>query len=149
MEHDNVNHPKHYASNFSTAWYVPNVRGIECIDITRHLDFCRGNAFKYVWRAGRKGGLRRRRPAEGGMVFSRLYSTYEPAAQAWRIFEVLKEPDERDPYSYLAYLILCKILDGELTVALEVIGEYFEFLKSPVDSFRSRYGREATEAEYD
>jgi len=42
---DNVNHPKHYAD------IVP---GLECIEITRHLNFMRGNAVKYLWRAGHK-----------------------------------------------------------------------------------------------
>lgn len=41
---DNVNHPKHYNQ-------VPN---IECIDVVRHFNFNRGNAIKYVWRAGNK-----------------------------------------------------------------------------------------------
>jgi hypothetical protein len=39
---DNVNHPKHYTSHPS---------GIECIEITEHLNFCAGSAFKYIWRA--------------------------------------------------------------------------------------------------
>lgn len=42
---DNVNHPAHYTSHPS---------GIECIDITKHYDFCVGNAIKYLWRAGLK-----------------------------------------------------------------------------------------------
>ncbi len=44
---DNINHPKHYTGVTSE---------IECIDIARHLNFQLGNAFKYVWRAGKKGG---------------------------------------------------------------------------------------------
>lgn len=44
---DNVNHPKHYNSHPS---------GIECIEIARYHDFNIGNAFKYLWRAGLKGG---------------------------------------------------------------------------------------------
>lgn len=43
---DMVNHPPHYTSHPS---------GIECIEITQHLDFCIGNAIKYLWRAGLKG----------------------------------------------------------------------------------------------
>ena len=42
---DNVEHPSHYTSNES---------GIECIQITEHMNFCRGNAIKYIWRAGEK-----------------------------------------------------------------------------------------------
>jgi hypothetical protein len=38
---DNINHPKHYTSHPS---------GVECIDITKHMDFLLGNAFKYIWR---------------------------------------------------------------------------------------------------
>jgi hypothetical protein len=43
---DVVNHPQHYTS------IVP---GIECIQVTEHFNFNRGNAIKYVWRAGAKG----------------------------------------------------------------------------------------------
>ncbi|OQA02746.1 MAG: hypothetical protein BWY69_00888 [Planctomycetes bacterium ADurb.Bin401] len=46
---DNVNHPAHYESGPSVT--------IECIDVARHLNFCRGNAFKYVWRCGKKGNV--------------------------------------------------------------------------------------------
>lgn len=45
---DNVNHPSHYTTTFGQT-------SIECIDITRHLPFDLGNAFKYIWRAGHKG----------------------------------------------------------------------------------------------
>lgn len=43
---DPVNHPPHYTDHPS---------GIECIRVTEHLNFCIGNAIKYLWRAGRKG----------------------------------------------------------------------------------------------
>jgi len=45
--HDEINNPAHYTSHPS---------GIECIQITRHMDFDLGNAIKYIWRAGLKGG---------------------------------------------------------------------------------------------
>lgn len=47
MSEDLVNHPKHYAER---------VPGIECIDVTKHFDFVIGNAIKYLWRLGHKGG---------------------------------------------------------------------------------------------
>jgi hypothetical protein len=40
---DEVNHPAHYTS-------YP----VEVIQITEHLNFCRGNAVKYIARAGLK-----------------------------------------------------------------------------------------------
>lgn len=43
---DMVSHPSHYTSQ---------VPGIECIDVVQHFNFNRGNAIKYVWRAGYKG----------------------------------------------------------------------------------------------
>jgi hypothetical protein len=43
---DPVNHPKHYTSHPS---------GIECIQVTEHMNFNRGNAVKYIWRADDKG----------------------------------------------------------------------------------------------
>lgn len=44
---DKVNHPSHYT-------WLKEKCGIEVIDITRHLDFCIGNAVKYLLRAGYK-----------------------------------------------------------------------------------------------
>jgi hypothetical protein len=42
---DMVNHPPHYNDHPS---------GVECIEITEHMNFCLGNAVKYIWRAGLK-----------------------------------------------------------------------------------------------
>ena len=46
-ELDTVNHPPHYKSHPS---------GIECIQVTEHMNFCLGNATKYIWRADEKHG---------------------------------------------------------------------------------------------
>ena len=43
---DPVNHPAHYTGHPS---------GVECITVTEHMNFCLGNAMKYIWRAGEKG----------------------------------------------------------------------------------------------
>ncbi len=43
---DIVNEPSHYTSHPS---------GIECIDISKHMNFCLGNAMKYIWRCDNKG----------------------------------------------------------------------------------------------
>jgi len=45
-EGDSINHPSHYNAHPS---------GVECIAITEHMNFCRGNAVKYIWRADEKG----------------------------------------------------------------------------------------------
>ena len=39
--------PKHYTSHPS---------GIECIEVTQHMNFNLGNAVKYIWRNGLKDG---------------------------------------------------------------------------------------------
>lgn len=46
--HDAVNHPQHYTAHPS---------GVECIQITEHMNFNVGNAVKYLWRADHKNGL--------------------------------------------------------------------------------------------
>ena len=45
VSNDKVNHPSHYTKHPS---------GVECIQITEHMNFCLGNAFKYIWRCGLK-----------------------------------------------------------------------------------------------
>ena len=44
-EPDVVNHPSHYTQHPS---------GVECIQITECMNFCIGNAVKYLWRADLK-----------------------------------------------------------------------------------------------
>lgn len=44
---DKVNHPSHYT-------WLKEKCGVEVIDITRHLDFDKGNAVKYLLRSGYK-----------------------------------------------------------------------------------------------
>lgn len=44
---DKVDHPSHYT-------WLKEKCGIEVIDITRHLDFDKGNAIKYILRSGYK-----------------------------------------------------------------------------------------------
>ena len=43
---DMVNHPKHYTNHPS---------GVEVIEITEHMNFCLGNAIKYIMRSEYKG----------------------------------------------------------------------------------------------
>jgi len=43
---DSVNNPGHYTRHPS---------GVECIQITEHMNFNMGNAVKYIWRADLKG----------------------------------------------------------------------------------------------
>ncbi len=45
---DLVNRPPHYTEHPS---------GIECIQITEHMNFNLGNAMKYIWRADLKNGI--------------------------------------------------------------------------------------------
>lgn len=45
---DNINSPKHYTQHKS---------GIECIQITEHMNFNLGNAVKYIWRADLKNNV--------------------------------------------------------------------------------------------
>lgn len=42
-----VSHPNHYQHDVFCR---------ECIDVTKHIDFCRGNAIKYLWRFNKKNG---------------------------------------------------------------------------------------------
>ena len=45
VQPDPVEHPVHYTNHPS---------GIECIQITEHMGFNLGNAFKYIWRCDLK-----------------------------------------------------------------------------------------------
>jgi Protein of unknwon function (DUF3310)/Sel1 repeat len=46
MSDEKINHPDHYR----------HPSGIECIEVTKYMGFCLGNAIKYIWRDGQKAG---------------------------------------------------------------------------------------------
>lgn len=52
---ETVNHPKHYNAHPS---------GIECIAVVEHMNFCLGNAIKYIWLPA--GGEREAPTTQGG-----------------------------------------------------------------------------------
>lgn len=45
ISNDSINHPSHYTQHAS---------GVECITVTRHMNFNLGNAMKYIWRFDKK-----------------------------------------------------------------------------------------------
>lgn len=47
-----IDHPKHYTSSPAKCECG---KTIECIQVTEHMNFNLGNAFKYLWRQGLKG----------------------------------------------------------------------------------------------
>lgn len=51
---DNIRHPPHYNSSDILCYCG---RQIECIDITKSMDFCLGNVIKYIWRHKHKNGI--------------------------------------------------------------------------------------------
>ena len=49
--------PKGFHDIERPAHYNSHPSGIEAIEITQHMNFCLGNAIKYIWRASLKNGL--------------------------------------------------------------------------------------------
>ncbi|WP_227670226.1 DUF3310 domain-containing protein [Psychrobacter namhaensis] len=64
---DMVNHPPHYK----------DASGIECIEVTSKMQFCGGNCFKYLYRAGKKGS-----------TIEDLKKAAWYAEQAWQMEEI-------------------------------------------------------------
>lgn len=112
---DNVNHPTHYKPSF-------RMRPLECIDITRCLSFDLGNAFKYVWRAGRKGDMEKAMEdldkavwyLEDWMMYNTDLTIKEELnsaimKQAMTLFATLCPDGEETRYTVLAMILLGKI----------------------------------------
>jgi hypothetical protein len=71
---DKVNSPSHYTSHSS---------GVECIELTEHLNFTRGNALKYVWRHSLKNA-----------------SKEDLQKAAWYIKREIEREEKLDPSQY-------------------------------------------------
>ena len=110
-----VNHPAHYAPIFES-------RPIECIDIAQHLDFCRGNAFKYVWRAGLKGEPEKAiEDCETAKFYMVRVLDPEMNLPAIAMFRVLGIPDEKSSTKRIKYNVLWKILGIDKFSAIDAI----------------------------
>lgn len=119
---DPVNHPEHYQGSFET-------RTLECIDFTRHMPFSLGNAFKYVWRAGRKGGadkalqdLEKARwyliEYDSSMLTLPAQDMEASLGVAQTLFMLLKAPVQT-----LRYITLSYIVSGDLSRAEEHVAK--------------------------
>lgn len=110
-----VNHPAHYAPIFES-------RPIECIDIAQHLDFCRGNAFKYVWRAGLKGEPEKAiEDCETAKFYMVRVLDPEMNLPAIAMFRVLGIPDEKSSTKRIKYNVLREILGIDKFSAIDAI----------------------------
>lgn len=55
--------PDEHFDPISPTHYKSHPSGIECIEITRHMNFNLGNAIKYIWRHAEKGSVQDLRKA--------------------------------------------------------------------------------------
>lgn len=80
---DMIHHPAHYTSGRM---------GFECIEMTRLMPFCSGNAAKYVFRADDKGN-----PVQD-LEKARVYAYW-----AWEELEAVALPGKRDALEIVYY----------------------------------------------
>ena len=101
---DAVNHSAHYAPIFEA-------RQIECLDIARYLDFCRGNAFKYVWRAGLKGEPEKAiEDCEKAKFYMCRALEMGDTVTARSVFSIIRMPEEKSSIARIKYNVLREIL---------------------------------------
>lgn len=94
---DMVNHPPHYK----------DASGIECIEVTKHMQFCGGNCFKYLYRAGKKGS-----------TVEDLKKAAWYAERAWIMNEVV-------PYAAIESIEkIAAYRTGNIQSAMHLISEY-------------------------
>lgn len=107
---DLINHPSHYTDGFGS-------HSFECTDISQYLDFCSGNAFKYLWRAGKKTGeeatkdLQKARWYLNRLISHRIYPSKEGIYAARAVFKLIAEPTEEQQqrrWGALAAVVNCR-----------------------------------------
>lgn len=112
---DAVNHPAHYAPIFEA-------RQIECLDIARYLDFCRGNAFKYVWMAGLKGEPEKAiEDCETAKFYMNRALEMGDTVTACAVFSIIRMPEEKSSIARIKYNVLREILTIDRFSAIDAI----------------------------
>lgn len=134
---DPVNYPSHYTDG-------PSLGKLECLDITRWMPFTLGNAFKYVWRAGKKN------PANfvEDLRKARFYLfdwDYIPLGYNTLLFHgrpvavaLFLKSDFRQwpPWQYRA---LRAIIEGDVEVAIGEIDQQIKAAEAAADEVFRRY----------
>lgn len=119
MQNDPVNHPVHYTH----SWLMPH----ECIDVARFLDFCSGNAFKYVFRAGSKDS------AVQDLEKAKWYLSVEPGRQHDSLPEAViatwRLPENAPEIDMLRLKALRRIVAGDTLPAKEIIDRMIRIYK--------------------
>lgn len=141
-----VNHPDHY----KTGQY-------ECIEVMKEIfgvdalkDFCKLNAFKYLWRADRKNGQEDLKKAKwylDTLLLSELINPYDEGingdcTRQWTVPDgIEKEPEEEDDgssaYSWDAFN---KAFDG-FAEAIKKAAEVISDISDPDSEFSKRFAR--------
>ncbi|WP_083885202.1 DUF3310 domain-containing protein [Nocardia thailandica] len=122
---DVVNHPAHYTQSRFTC---------ECIAITRHMTFCAGNAFKYIWRHREKNGVEDLRKAAVYLKWAledRRISVLPDAA--WIVSELIEDhvagplralPNAPAVYQALELIAVSDDYESALLLVEQAIAEY-------------------------
>jgi hypothetical protein len=106
---DSVNHPKHYVSHPS---------GIEAIELCEHLDFCLGNAVKYLFRAGLKDPVLQDLQKAAWYLRRELSHGTPCWTRVQRAYEVIKaEPEGSVLRDVLQHLLLADMPRIDLALA--------------------------------
>lgn len=120
-ENEMVSHPTHYTDGFTC-------KDMECIDISRHLSFNCGNAFKYVWRAGKKENNEIMQDLEKAMWYLKdivVNKTKRNSSYTAKCLFNLIIPEESDRYE-----VLSKIVGEEFDNAYNLLMNWHERLES-------------------
>ena len=134
-QYDIVEKPKHYNSHPS---------GVECIEITKHLPFAEGNAFKYLFRRKEKGNeLQDCKKAL--WYLNTAYGTFTNNSREHRDREYLlaEEMSKYEESPLIGDVLLLIVLSGmfstqqdkhiHLDVAVENLEQYIEQLEQSRD----------------
>lgn len=141
---DLVNHPPHYTEGFGTC-------SVECIDVSQYLGFCLGNAFKYIWRAGKKGDAEKTvedlKKARWYLIRAteyRLMPSREGVFASRGVFNIIPPPSTDSP-EYARWSILSAIVNEHYMCALNAVETWLISLHALDDYSMSPEQRERLE----
>ena len=122
---DNVNHPKHYAGVTAT---------VECIDITRYLPFALGNAVKYIWRAGKKGGSDQEiEDVEKAQWYLKEWECHSLPVD-FRIPQLIFQMILQDEFSLYQHEAIWHILHDNLNDAMDTVEDWIYSLREGMEN---------------
>lgn len=116
-----------YDQKMNASHYCDHPSGVECAEIAEGLPYGRGNALKYIWRAGKKESRLKDLKKARWYLENEIDRLREQSRKLEQVLEATEDPNQ----ATLIYLLARPLSLGDLRTALDRVVHLITQLENP------------------